>query len=102
METKHRLFVIETLHPEAHKDMLTCAALGLTSEAGEFAQLVRKHRHEGRSLDLHSALGELGDILYYLQVAGMALGVSLEDMVDANKQKLKARFPEKLAGRALV
>ena len=37
---------------------------------------------------------ELGDIMWYIAQGCIALGISLEDVLDTNIQKLEARYPD--------
>ena len=36
---------------------------------------------------------ELGDVMWYVMQACMALGVSLDEVVEGNVEKLKKRYP---------
>lgn len=79
------------------KEMLLMA-LGLCGEAGEVADMVKKHIFHGHPMDetkLLKMVKELGDILWYtnygaVRVAGVDLGVVKE----INIAKLQARYPE--------
>ena len=48
----------------------------------------------GHELDKEHLIKELGDIAWYLAEAATALDVNLEDILQANIEKLKKRFPE--------
>jgi NTP pyrophosphatase (non-canonical NTP hydrolase) len=94
-----------TLEEYQHKAMRTapdfttqreaaiCAALGLTGEAGEFADMVKKAMFHGHDLDEDKMVKELGDILWYVTLAAKALGVSLELVASENVAKLERRYP---------
>lgn len=73
---------------------LNNAALGLTGEAGEVADLIKKHIFHGHELDQNKIVNELGDILWYVCQAADALQVSLETIAKANITKLRHRYPE--------
>lgn len=66
------------------------AALGLTSEAGEVAQIIRKHEYESHGIKPGSLALELGDVLHYLVQACDYLGISLEELAALNAVKMKA------------
>lgn len=66
------------------------AALGLISEAGEVAQIIRKHEYESHGIKPGSLALELGDVLHYLVQACDYLGISLEDLAELNAVKMKA------------
>lgn len=68
-------------------------ALGLCGEAGEFAEIVKKAEFHAHALDPEKAKKELGDVAWYLAAACHALGFSLSDVMAANIEKLKARYP---------
>lgn len=72
---------------------LTVAALGLNGEAGEFADLLKKHIAQGHPLDVEKMKNEIGDILWYMADAADALGVSLGEIAAQNIAKLRRRYP---------
>lgn len=65
-------------------------ALGLTSEAGEVAQLIRKHEYETQGVKPGSLALELGDVLHYLAQACDYLEISLEELAELNAVKMRA------------
>ena len=73
---------------------LTNAALGLCGEAGEFAELVKKHLFHGHPIDQDKMVKEIGDVLWYVAFAARAVGVSLDEVAERNVAKLRARYPE--------
>lgn len=75
-------------------DLLIQAALGLTGEAGEFADKVKKSLFQGHELSEDEMVSELGDILWYVVLGCKALGVSLSEVMYANIKKLEERYPE--------
>ena len=65
-------------------------ALGLCGEAGEVAEKIKKHMRDGRSL---VGVGlELGDVLWYISALADDLGVTLDEIAQANVDKLKSRM----------
>ena len=74
---------------------LTHAALGLTSEAGEFADAVKKAIVYGKPLDKENLLEELGDLLWFTSFACDVLNVDMADVMLQNLEKLRKRYPEK-------
>lgn len=69
-------------------------ALGIAGEAGEVADLVKKHIGHGHVLDVDKVKKELGDVLWYVAVLSERIGCTLEDVAKANVEKLRARYPE--------
>jgi NTP pyrophosphatase (non-canonical NTP hydrolase) len=76
---------------------LTTAAAGLSAEAGEFQEIVKKMLFQGKPWndDNHEHLiKELGDIMWYAAQACLALGVSFDEVIFISTLKLAARYPE--------
>ena len=71
--------------------------LGLTGEAGEVADLLKKNMFQGHDLDREEVKLELGDCAWYIAIAAYALGFSLSDVLNANIAKLKDRYPDKFS-----
>jgi len=73
---------------------LCMAALGLTGESGEFADLVKKHFFHSHPYDPQALTDELSDVLWYIAEACTAIGITLEHLATHNIHKLKLRYPE--------
>jgi len=76
---------------------LLTAAVGMTAEAGEFTEVVKKIVFQGKPVNednLFHLKRELGDVMWYVMQACVGLGVSLEEVVEMNVEKLMARYPE--------
>ena len=75
---------------------LITAAFGLTAEAGEFTEVVKKIILQGKPYNEENVFHmkrELGDICWYLAQACMALDTSFDEIMEMNVDKLKARYP---------
>lgn len=68
-------------------------ALGLNGEAGEVADMVKKHLFQGHPLDFEHLAKELGDCAWYLAVTAYAIGYDLETVLRMNVDKLRRRYP---------
>lgn len=77
------------VYPEKHA--IVYPALGLAGEAGEIAEKVKKWLRGDRELDREGLLKELGDPLWYITSLADDLGFTLQDVVDANVEKLSSR-----------
>lgn len=78
-------------------ERLLTAAVGMSAEAGEFTEIVKKIVFQGKPVNeenLFHMKRELGDIMWYITQACIALGISLEDVLSTNIQKLEARYPD--------
>ena len=75
---------------------LITAAFGLTAEAGEFTEVVKKIILQGKPYNEDNVFHmkrELGDICWYIAQACMALDTSFDEIMEMNVDKLKARYP---------
>ena len=72
------------------------AAVGLSAESGEFTEIIKKIVFQGKEPtkeNLFHLKRELGDIMWYVAQACMALDVSIDEIIEMNVDKLKARYP---------
>ena len=75
---------------------LLTAAVGISAEGGEFMEIVKKMVFQGKpwnDANREHLIVELGDVMWYVAQACMALDVSFDDVVERNVEKLKARYP---------
>jgi len=80
----------------ANINRLTTAAVGISAEGGEFMEIVKKMVFQGKpwnDANREHLIVELGDVMWYVAQACMALDVSFDDVVERNVEKLKARYP---------
>jgi NTP pyrophosphatase (non-canonical NTP hydrolase) len=69
------------------------AALGLTGEAGEIADTIKKYVFHGHELDGNSLVKEIGDILWYAAFLCETLGIDMSTAMRLNVEKLQKRYP---------
>ena len=82
---------------DCNVSQLMTAALGLSAEAGEFTEVVKKIFLQGKPYNEDNVFHmkrELGDICWYLAQACMALDISIDEVMGMNFDKLSARYPE--------
>ena len=92
---EYQKLAMVTLNPAlSKKDVLINGVMGLCGESGEAIDIVKKHLAQGHELDKAHLAKELGDIAWYLAETATALDLSLEDVFQANIDKLKKRYPE--------
>lgn len=84
----------ESARTRAGEPDLILAALGLTGEAGEFADHVKKWYAQGHEIDEDKLALELGDLLWYIACAADALGRRMSHIAIGNVAKLAARYPD--------
>ena len=90
---------IDGLVEEGSADVprLITAAFGLSAEAGEFTEIVKKILLQGKPYsedNIFHMKRELGDIMWYLAQACMALDTTFDEVIEMNYEKLSSRFPE--------
>ena len=76
--------------------LLLTGAIGLSSEGGEFAEIIKKCIFQGKPLDKDTRFHikrELGDILWYWINSVRALGFDPNTVIEENVNKLKSRYP---------
>lgn len=67
--------------------------LGVTSEAGELADHLKRHTFYGTPFDVGNVKEECGDLMWYIALICRACGFTIEDVMGANIAKLKKRYP---------
>jgi NTP pyrophosphatase (non-canonical NTP hydrolase) len=77
-----------------HRELLTKNALGLAGEAGETADIIKKHVFHAKSLDPAKIEEELGDTFWYLSQLSRACGTTLKRVARANVLKLRKRYAD--------
>ena len=91
---EYQQLAMTTLNPELNKkDVLINGVMGLCGESGEAIDIVKKWLAQGHELDTQKLAKELGDIAWYLAETAYALDIPLEDILQANIDKLKKRYP---------
>jgi NTP pyrophosphatase (non-canonical NTP hydrolase) len=82
---------------DADVPRLMTAAYGLSAEAGEFTEVVKKIFLQGKPYNEENIFHmkrELGDLCWYLAQACMALDTNFDEILEMNYEKLSARYPE--------
>ena len=75
---------------------LLTAAVGMSAEAGEFTEVVKKMVFQGKPVNednLFHLKRELGDIMWYVAQACIGLNITLDEIIEMNVDKLVARYP---------
>ena len=75
-------------------EQLQEGALGLAGEAGEVADYIKKGIYQGHLMKTDRLAEELGDVLWYVALIADAGGIDLDEVAQANIDKLWQRYPE--------
>ena len=96
----HEAFVYRVQELEGQgfsSERLLTASVGMCAEAGEFTEVVKKIVFQGKPVNednLFHLKRELGDIMWYVAQACMGLGVTFDEILEMNVEKLSARYPD--------
>jgi MazG nucleotide pyrophosphohydrolase domain. len=71
------------------------AAMGMCTETAELQDMLKKHIMYGKPFDAVNVLEESGDLLWYIALALDACGYTMEEAMERNVAKLKARYGDK-------
>ena len=80
----------------ANIERLLTAAVGISAEGGEFTEIVKKMVFQGKPWNEDNRehlIIELGDVLWYVAQACMALEISFDEVIEGNVKKLEKRYP---------
>lgn len=80
-------------HKLSHREMMNHALSGMVSEIGELHGLYQK-TYQGHEFDGEHAKKECGDLLWMIAEYCWAMGWALEDVMQANIDKLRTRYPD--------
>ena len=76
------------------------AIMGMQTESAEMTDAIKKHIFYGKELDEVNLFEEIGDQFWYCAIALNALGKTFEEAMQANIDKLSARYPDKFTEEA--
>jgi NTP pyrophosphatase (non-canonical NTP hydrolase) len=82
--------------PKVNMSLLLTGGIGLSSEGGEFNEIIKKCIFQGKPLDEDTVFHlkrELGDIMWYWVTACRSLDLDPNDVIEENVNKLKSRYP---------
>tara|TARA_B100001057_G_scaffold328479_1_gene328852 strand:+ start:167 stop:568 length:402 start_codon:yes stop_codon:yes gene_type:complete len=91
------LYRLQELGGDVAIQRLLTASIGISAESGEFMEIVKKMIFQGKPANddnLEHLKIELGDIMWYVAQACMALEVDMDDVLDTNIKKLEKRYPD--------
>jgi len=84
--------IIAQLTPE--KAHLWHMATGASGESGELEDAIKKHVIYNKPLDRENVIEELGDLEFYLEGIRQGLGLTRDEVLQANIAKLAKRYPQ--------
>jgi|TARA_B100000035_G_C20952914_1_gene532783 NTP pyrophosphatase (non-canonical NTP hydrolase) len=78
-------------------ERLLTAAVGMSAEAGEFTEVVKKIIFQGKPVteeNMFHLKRELGDIMWYVAQACIGMNISIDEILQMNVDKLADRYPD--------
>ena len=88
--------LVELDRKGANIERLTTAAVGMSAESGEFLEIIKKMVFQGKPWtddNRKHLIIELGDVMWYVAQACMALDISFDEVIKGNIKKLEKRYP---------
>ena len=80
----------------ANIERLLTSGVGINAEGGEFLEIIKKMIFQGKPWDKDNKehlIIELGDLMWYVAQACMALDISFDEVLERNVKKLEKRYP---------
>ena len=80
----------------ANIERLLTSGVGINAEGGEFLEIIKKMIFQGKPWDKDNKehlIIELGDMMWYVAQACMALEISFDEVIERNVKKLEKRYP---------
>lgn len=74
------------------QEKMSNACLGMAGETGEVCDVIKKHLYQGHQINTNDLIKELGDVMWYIALMCNTFGFSLEQIMEANIEKLKRRY----------
>lgn len=88
---------LNELNGDINISLMILAGLGLSGEAGEVTDLVKKILFHGKPFSTEireKIIEEAGDTMFYMQLLCIAMNIDIETLIENNVSKLKKRYPE--------
>ena len=85
-------FVKQLFKADTQELMMVHAVMGISGEAGELLDAIKKRWIYGKTLDIENVIEELGDIRFYMEALMNILDISDREVLQANANKLAKRY----------
>lgn len=82
--------IVDSMNPQGAN--LTHMVMGISGEAGELLDAVKKHVIYNKPLDTANIIEELGDLEFYMEGLRKELGITRDQCLQANMMKLGKRY----------
>jgi NTP pyrophosphatase (non-canonical NTP hydrolase) len=88
--------LVELDEKGANIERLLTAGVGINAEGGEFLEIIKKmifQKKPWNEDNKEHLIIELGDLMWYVTQACIALDVSIDEVITRNVRKLEKRYP---------
>ena len=88
--------IVELDSKGANIERLLTAGVGINAEGGEFLEIVKKMIFQGKPWNEDNKdhlITELGDMMWYVMQACIALETPIDQVIARNVEKLEKRYP---------
>ena len=88
--------LVELDEKGANIERLLTAGVGINAEGGEFLEIIKKmifQKKPWNEDNKERLIIELGDLMWYVTQACIALDVSIDEVITRNVRKLEKRYP---------
>lgn len=98
----YKEFVESLAAPIGNEELLKMTLMGLSGETGELVDAFKKRIYYGKPTPRGHVVEELGDILYYFTTILNVEGITFEEVINANVDKLTKRYPNGFSKEAAI
>lgn len=92
----------EVSHRLAAEKSALLGSIGVAKEAGELLDILYRYTVYGKPLDVAHVREELGDTLFYITQIANSMGLTLDECMRANIEKLEKRYPGGFSEKAAL
>ena len=88
--------IVELDSKGANIERLLTAGVGINAEGGEFLEIIKKMIFQGKPWNEDNKdhlITELGDMMWYVMQACIALETPIDQVIGRNVEKLEKRYP---------
>ena len=77
-------------------------AIGVATETGKILDKAKRHAFYDQEIDKENLIEELGDLMFYAEMLREVTGLSWDEIVEHNREKLRKRYPEGFSSEAAM
>lgn len=90
---KYQKKCLRTFNTNSQNENLCKLSMGISGEAGEITDYIKKVVFHGHDLNVEKIKEEVGDLIWYIAVLLWILNIDINDVLKSNIKKLQQRYP---------